>query len=161
MPGCEMCGKIVDSLVSVKVEATTMNVCSNCTKYGSRVTKKEPSYNNFSMKESSRNRTQTQRVEFEENLVSNYAMLIKQARERMGFKQEDAAKQLSEKSSLLQQIESGHIRPTFVIARKLGNLFGIKLIEKVPVKSDIEISHHESKTLTMGDILMQAMKKKK
>ena len=63
-------------------------------------------------------------------IVSNYAQLIRSAREAKQMKQEDFAKFLNEKESILAKWESGSLKLRLDVARKLEKVLGVKLLEK-------------------------------
>ena len=98
-------------------------------------------------------RTLTKREEPEFRTVSNYSQLIKSARERKGLKQEDFAKFLNEKESVVAKWESGTMKPSIVIARKLENTLGIKLVEEEINDSYEKKVSKESDVLTLGDFI--------
>ncbi|MGE0792651.1 MAG: multiprotein bridging factor aMBF1 [Candidatus Woesearchaeota archaeon] len=151
MASCDMCGKD-DRLIKVKLEGTIMNVCTSCSKYGEKINEtnfKSKSY--FKKMES----------EIEEVLVSNYSTLIKNSREKLNLKQEDVAKKINEKESLIHQIESGSITPRLVTIKKLEKFFNIKLIEKIENKAYEHNKENSNSELTIGDLLEKAMKKNK
>lgn len=157
MPDCEMCGSNVSSLVTAKVEGTIMKVCSNCAKYGLKFENPLERRNNFN--------SRTKRIfnDPDENkvIVKNYSKIIKQAREKSNLKQEQVAKRLNEKESLIHSVESGSLKPSFKTARKLEKFFNIKLIEEIPdLPEEVNsLRAEESGPLTMGDLLKKAMKK--
>ena len=159
MADCEMCGAKDIKPRKAKVEGTTMTVCSACAHYGQELRAprkdwKQSSTRIFKDKED----PQANSI-----IVSNYAKIIKEARERQGLKQEIAAKQLNEKESVLHNIEAGKFKPSFKLAKKLEKFFSVTLIENMPVfNSDVVVENGgSSQPRTMGDVLAQAMKKEK
>ena len=126
MVDCEMCGKSIDKPVKVIVEGTSMTVCSQCAAYGRRLEDPKTRHTNMTTR-------RPQRV-FESpdtNLfvVSNYGPLVKLAREKKGLKQEQVAKSLNEKESIIHKIESGNFKPSLKLAKKIERFFGIKITE--------------------------------
>ena len=159
MADCEMCGSTVSRLVSAKIEGTIMKVCPNCARYGSQLEPPSQRVNNFTA-----SRPKRVFVNPDDNrvIVKNYSSVIKNARESKGLKQEQVAKQLNEKESLIHSIESGHLSPSFKTARKLEKFFGIRLIEDIPSlpdESEDALESQGAEPLTMGDLLKKAMKK--
>ena len=124
---CEMCGKDSERLVKVLVEGTMLNVCGNCAKYGKQIRKPNLSRGRFRRREEQRN---------EENIVTGYNIKIEKARQAKGIKQEDFAKQLNEKESLIHNIETGHMKPSIALAKKIGRALGIELIEEITEDSE-------------------------
>ncbi len=64
-----------------------------------------------------------------ELVVSDFAQRIRAARQRTGLKQEQLAKKLNEKVSIISALETGRRFPDLKLARKLERFFGIKLVE--------------------------------
>jgi len=158
MADCEMCGSSVERLVTAKIEGTQMRVCPNCARYGEQFEEPSQRINNFT---SSRPKRVFVDPDANKVIVKNFSSLIKSSRERMNLKQQDVAKQLNEKESLIHSIESGHLKPGFKTARKLEKFFKIRLIEEIQEISTDQIPVSEkAEPLTMGDLLKQAMKKK-
>jgi putative transcription factor len=158
MADCDMCGLSSSKLISMKIEGTIMNVCPNCARYGNSLESPSKRVNNFTS-----NHVRREYVDPDANkiITNNFSSIVKNARERKGLKQEQVAKQLNEKESLIHSIESGSLKPRFKTARKLEKFFKIHLIEEITnFSKDKNISsNEEAKPLTMGDLLKKAMKK--
>lgn len=65
------------------------------------------------------------------DIVENYGEIIRNARMKIGLSQEEFAKQLSEKITIIKRIEQGNFKPSIELARKIEKFLKIKLIEKV------------------------------
>jgi len=142
---CEMCGKS-DRLIRADVEGVELSLCPKCAKYG-EVKKRSPSRPGFFNKSFSR------KEEPQFRIVKNYSSLIRSAREKKEMTQEDFAKSLNERESVIAKWESGNLRPRIGIARKLGQVLGIRLIEKV-TEEKVEVAKKKvSDTLTLGDFI--------
>ena len=77
-------------------------------------------------------------------------MLIKKERTKRNFTQEEIAKKLNEKESIIKRIEDGW-EPSLITIKKLEKFFNIKLTEKVEEKQ-IE-NKTDRKELTIGDVV--------
>ena len=143
---CDICGK-EKMLYRVKVERTVMNVCGECKKFGAEIT--IPVH---SKKFSEENKSFLDTGELE-TIMHDYAKRIKDARESMKLKQEDFAKKINEKESLIHQIETGHFEPSIGLARKLEKFLGIKLIEAVKADNIDKKVKNEDDILTLGHLL--------
>jgi len=155
MPTCDMCGKET-SLIRASIEGTELNVCSNCSKHGQVLGKvRTPVV------------LKTKRVfikpeQPEENIVSNFPDLLRNARNKQNLKREDFAKLLNEKDSLVQKWEQGVLVPRLEIAKKLERILGLKLIEK-PKETDDEkpkLEQPKSEEPTLGDFVKIRKRKK-
>jgi putative transcription factor len=144
-----MCGKVGD-LFTVKVEGTTLDVCSDCARFGTIISEPKrglPILN--------RSRPQIRRPEVTFIIVETFGEKIKIAREDLGLTQEEFSKKLNEKSSIMQKIETGHVEPTIDQARKFEKILKIKLVEEFVESGQVPIEAHREKTegFTMGDFL--------
>ena len=79
-------------------------------------------------------------------------MLQPGARERSGLKQEELAKKLNEKESIISSIESGKFKPSINLAHKLEKFFNINLIEELGGE-EFELSSSEGSGMTIGDMI--------
>jgi len=125
---CDMCGK-EDQLFKTEIEGTMMNVCKNCASYGKvvgRLAIEQP----FIEPEVEQTIIRSSKPIPIEIIVTNFASLIKSAREKKDLKQEEVAKLINEKESVLHHVESGKSIPDLTLARKLEKFFSIKLIEQ-------------------------------
>ncbi len=117
---CNLCGK-ESSLITAMIESVEMNVCEECARLGTRI-------------QIPKQAVRTERTEIyepEEYVIEDFHTIIKQARENKKLKQEDAARQLAIKESLLHKIENGSFTPSLRMARKLEKFFGVRLIEEI------------------------------
>jgi len=167
MGNCELCGKVTEQLIKAKIEGVVMELCSNCAKHGTRMAtpRNVPSHSSgFHRRTNTKNDT-------EEFISHSYAKDIKSKRESLNLKPEDLARKLNEKESLILKVESGNLKPSFPLAKKLESFLKIKLIETRSINKThkrYEESQDDkedgptgrSNGLTFGDILKNAMKKK-
>jgi putative transcription factor len=149
MSRCDMCGKETE-LFLTDVEGTNLNVCGDCSKFG-KITRK------INSTQSIRTRgNQYGNIPAEEEtttiIISGFGNIIKNAREKHGLKQDDFAKKINEKTSLIHGLESEHHEPSMRTATKIEKFLNIKLIEKVKLeKSNLE--HKKSGAMTIGDMI--------
>lgn len=141
-----MCGSI-GKLYKTIVEDAQLNVCHECSKLGKviDVVKQD----DVEVRTSRNDYSQPGTMQI---VVNDYAEKIRKKREILGLKQEDLAKKINEKESLMQKIESGHFEPSIGLAKKIGKFLKIKLIE------DYQEEHgNRTKTkidsFTIGDLI--------
>lgn len=145
---CEMCGK-EGELVDAIVEGTMINVCINCSNYGKVITINQPVIDRkVEMKK------ETENAGYVEVVVDNYSELVKKSREKKELKQEELAKAIAEKESVIHQLESGKLKPNFKLAQKLEVFLGIKILDKAELarKEEKEVDFRDS-DLTIGDLI--------
>lgn len=137
--GCDLCGRN-GQLFQAKVEGTTIQVCDRCAKYG-QVLKRIPTAKEQKERAKLLVKEAEARIaspggaasDTTETLLlvrSDSARLIKQARERLGLKQEELAKRLNLKESQLHKYESGVHQPELETARMLEKALRITLVEE-------------------------------
>lgn len=148
---CELCGIETNSLNQTIIEGAMLNVCNNCAKHGVIVKKAE-----VRIAERSREKPLTQKKEQIDIIVQDYAERIKKARERKNLTQEELAKALAEKTSVIQRIEAGQLKPSLQLARKLQQFLGIELIEQYKEPEQGEKINFKDKSLTIGDLVRKS-----
>lgn len=142
---CEMCGR--DSvLVEAIIEGSLLSVCRNCASFGNVVrlpTKGEVI------------KTRIDDKDDEELIVEDYNLRVKKARESKKLTQEDLAKYVAEKESVIHRVESGQFEPTLELAKKLEQFLRIKLIKnyKREEKKENKNINLKNSSLTIGDVL--------
>ena len=141
---CEMCGK-EGKIVQADIEGVDMGVCPGCSKYGQ--VKKTP-VNRFRQSPKRFRRNEPNFV-----IVENFASLIKSARDSRSMTQEEFAKFLNEKESLLAKWEQGTLKPGLDTARRLEKNLGIKLVKREEEKKANVLVKKKSDEFTLGDFI--------
>jgi len=137
MPSCELCGRN-PSVFDCEVEGTMMRVCQDCSRFGKV---KGKSNVKIVFQEIKKSLPKEQEYVF----VQGYGLIVKNARERLGLKQEDFAKKINEHKSLIHQVESEHIKPSIIFAKKLERALHIKIVEEVKSEPVVEEELHPMK----------------
>lgn len=120
MAPCDLCGKDAP-LVTIRIEGAELAVCSGCGKHGtiiSRPAAVRRSSPSFSV------------VEKEERVIADYAEKIRTARQRLQMEQKAFAEHLQVKESVLHQLELGSLVPPVDLARKIGRILRLSLVEQ-------------------------------
>ena len=123
MASCELCGKN-PSVYDCEIEGTRMKVCQDCSRFGSV---KGKSNVRIVVQDSKKVASNDPEYVF----VSGYGMIVKNGREKQGFNQEDFARKINEHKSLIHQVESEHIKPNILLAKKLERALHIKIVDEV------------------------------
>ncbi len=147
MVQCEMCGTETSSPNRVKVEGAELDVCDSCTDFGTEVKTEESSsststkYSTSSSSSSSSSssgrstgssgssgggRSRDMFDDMDE-IAQDYDDRIRNARESRGLTQEELAKSLNEKASLISKLEHGNTLPSDDVQQKLENELDISL----------------------------------
>ena len=141
---CEICGREIKGKgKEIFVERAKLTVCRNCARYGTQVREKPPE---------SRKKSVHPHRATDFDIREDFPQIIRKAREKQGLTQKDLARQINEKESVIHRVETGHMRPSRRLARKLESALDVKLVEKV---EEPEIVHRRSRSdeLTIGDII--------
>ena len=155
---CEMCGS-ESLLFKTLIEGTELNLCNECSKYGKIVRKiKEPQEIKKQEKiEKKRALIQEAKESEPETItivVDNYSELIKSARERKGLTQKQLAKALSQKESMIHNLESGRFKPSIELAKRFERYLRIKILEEIEDKAE-NPKKVAGEALTIGDMLVR------
>ncbi|NLK25105.1 MAG: TIGR00270 family protein [Euryarchaeota archaeon] len=162
---CEMCGKESDFTRTIFLEGAQLKVCKECSRFGEssdgRGTSKRggsaaPTRAVVAERLQARERRMRSRDVYQEgtmiDLVPDYPKVIREAREARGWKQEELATKINERSSVIAKLETGDMRPADQLIKKLERELGIKLTEKVPIVK-LESSGSGHRGLTLGDLI--------
>lgn len=159
MSTCDMCGREA-SLVKARVEGTVLDICESCARFGEIISR--PPQSSSAMQKKQQIIQPIKRREVVQLISSDFASKIKNAREKLGLNQEEFAKRLNEKWSLLQKIESGQFKPSITLAGKLEKLLRIRIIEQFDEGGEVpfgDTNKKKSSEFTLGDFVKVRKKK--
>jgi len=154
---CELCGKDVSETTTVKVEGSEMEVCESCKKHGKEILssdKKNQSTKEVLQRIKNKRRTNSTPDKYGEDieeLALDYSERIESARLKNDLTQEELAKKINEKKSVIAKLEKEDMRPSEDLRKKLENTLDIKLTEKIesaPTKTS-----KKTEGLTIGDLI--------
>ena len=177
MVQCEMCGAETSSPKTIKVEGAKLDVCSNCTDFGTEV--KQPSSTSSSTKystssssssssggssssssttsassSSSSSQRRSDMFDDMDELATDYDDRVRNARENKGLSQSDLANELNEKASLIRKIERGDTLPSDRVQSKLEKFLEVSLSAESGSADDSEWSGGSSTgSYTLGDVV--------
>lgn len=143
MPACHICGALRESLSKSLIEGTSVSVCERCSKFGKTV----------ETPKSLQSKKVISRVEEIEIIEEGYFLKIKNAREKRGLTQEELAKLLAERESSLHHLETGQLKPTIELAKKIEKVLGITIISKDYIGGNVSKKKSSNASLTIGDIV--------
>ncbi|EMA53313.1 MULTISPECIES: multiprotein bridging factor aMBF1 [Halococcus] len=172
MVQCEMCGAETDSPTTVKIEGAEIDVCDDCAEFGTEV--RQPASESTSTKYStdssedgasassggsgSSGGGSTSRgpdmFDDMEEVVQDYDERIRSAREATDMSQEDLAKELNEKASLIRKLEHGSMLPSDSVQSKLERRLDITLTEGGVDDTEWE-GGSASGEYTLGDVVQR------
>ena len=147
---CEICGKkIIGTPLKTKIESSIMLTCNECSKFG-KVQKAPKPISDRRISALRRRTFRTKEPDYE--VVEDFNVLIREAREKKGWSREDLGEKVYEKVSVINRLESGRMIPDLKLARKIEGSLGIKLLEKTPETLADEMDGSKVKRATIGDI---------
>ena len=155
---CEMCGKEVPYLKRVLIEGAVLNVCRDCAASGTPVSDKDAmkydTKNTVNERLEIREKRMQERdvLEQEEVLDPDFADKVRNARMKIGMSQDDLAKKINEKHSVVAKIEHGDLVPDENVRKKLEKALGIKLMVKME-RMHVQKKNNERRGLTLGDLI--------
>lgn len=160
---CEVCGrKIFGKPYRVIIEGAKLTVCNECSKYGKIVWEEEAKPKTATPKTKTafpplrtpNKKPSAMTVDTTQELVENFCLKIRQAREKLGISHEELGKKINEKVSVIRKIETGKMTPDNTLVAKLEHILKIKLL--VPAseeKISKKIPKPASRELTLGDLV--------
>ncbi|MEX2680355.1 MAG: multiprotein bridging factor aMBF1 [Candidatus Sigynarchaeota archaeon] len=176
---CEICGRELRGRgITVIVEGARLTVCRECAELGERVrdeprgkvvvksspgrqgiVKTPPAARPQPVQKQIPVRKQNHQFSEEnQEIVDNYAEIVKKARGAMSI--DEFAASLKEKATVIHKIETGKLKPTIKLARRIEKLYKVKLVNQRDAAEDIEdiIWKPEKKddyTPTLGDFIKE------
>jgi putative transcription factor len=134
---CEVCGSPLRSGPNrVEIDGAVMVVCANCAKLGKPLgPPAQPRVASPPVRSGLRVRGLPPRpapvavtIEADYEVDPDYNLIIRQAREKHGFSQEQLGKLLNEKPSVIKMVESKKLKPDPTLTRKLMHELKINLL---------------------------------
>lgn len=144
MPACHICGAVRESLFKSWVEMTSISVCEDCSRFGKTIESPKILQSNWFI---------ANKVEEIEIVERDYFLKIKNAREKRGLTHGELAKLLAERESSLHHIETGKLKPTIELAKKIEKTLGITIISKDYIGGNVSKKNSSNASLTIGDIV--------
>ena len=162
---CEVCGvHLREKPIRAIIEGAKLEVCSQCAKLSAATWEKEQrSFSSIPKQANIIDRARptrpqkprlTRQAEEEFVLVKNYGEIVRRAREKQGWSQEELGRAINEKESLVAKIETQKLVPPLAITLKIEHVLGVHLTEKEQSVTDAKMPDVRSMELTLGDIVV-------
>lgn len=150
-----MCGAIVSELRKAIVEGTLLDICQQCIRFGDVVEIAKPSMVRPPQKIPLYMLSPPLPLKEEDGIILEYARKVKMAREKRGMTQEELAKEIGERVSIIQKVELSSLEPPLKLARKLEQFLKISIVEKgsPTVEESVKEVNIRDESLTIGDLL--------
>ena len=156
---CEICGKPVPehNPIRAKIEGSVMVVCKECSKLGTiQKTPLKPKFrkqNKSKKQNNSKNKVYSRNDEPSEELIEDFELEIRKARESKGWSREDLGKKINERVSVITRIETGKMTPDIKLTKKFEKALNIKLLEKVNNVDLNQFVNTQTGERTLGNIM--------
>lgn len=153
---CELCGRTED-LFRARIEGVELSVCQNCVRHGVIIQRPQIDIENHNSENwssksfSSFSKTNTARKEWK--IADDFSALLRSTREKSKLSQEDFARFLQEKESMISKWETGAVKPSLETAQKLQKQLGIKLVVLDEAVETSIITAKKSNEFTLGDFI--------
>ena len=162
---CEMCGKEVPRLRKVMIDGTALEVCNECARFGQDAVRETPASEPPAAGPAAiatppvrappvhHGKRKDALSAGEMELAEDYNKRIIQGRRRKDMTQEDLAKRLNEKKSVISRLETGEMRPSDNLIKRLEKVLEIKLMERVEFQLEPAKRQVGSGGVTLGDLI--------
>jgi putative transcription factor len=140
------------------IEGTEMKVCEGCASFGKilgRALSKDEIKQDMTNRLKVLEKKKEEKAETIHIVVPDYSNRIKAGREKLGLTQKEFALKLSERESIIHQLESGHMKPSIELAQKLEKFLKIKLVDEFKDEAEGKSSSKKraSDAFTLGDFI--------
>ena len=155
---CDICGREISSQAfKVKVEGAKLLVCGRCQRLGTPyveepVIKHPLARSTFYPRVAQRRAPELPKGMAELEIVEDCADRVRRQRMKLGLSQDELAKRVKEKLSVIQKIETGKMAPDTKLCRGLEHELKIKLLVPRKEISDVPKSAPPAE-VTLGDIM--------
>ncbi|MEM2530687.1 MAG: multiprotein bridging factor aMBF1 [Candidatus Bathyarchaeia archaeon] len=153
---CEICGKeIFERPKRIIVERAELTVCQNCSKLGEPAAEvRRNATREIRPRAAARNVAKIPKEFLESEVCEDFAERVRRGRIAAAMSQEDLAKRINEKVSVIQRVESGKMVPSVRLCRALEHALKIKLLvearaEELIPRAQLGAAAYEP---TLGDL---------
>lgn len=152
---CEVCGAEIRGEPYYRIiEGGRMTVCGRCARFGT--TDWDPSRpqvrRTTARPAPRRPRNELEAAEVME-LVEDYGIKIKKARQKKGLSVEDFARMINEKESVVKNLEREEFTPDSKLVRKIKNTLQVDLLEAPEAVTRTQVASRPTSGRTFGDLL--------
>lgn len=169
MVQCEMCGTETANPNAVKIEGAELDVCEECTDFGTKIETDDSSaststkYSTSSSSSGSSSGGSTgsspsgggghDMFDDMEEIAQDFDDRVRTARENANLSQKDLANQLNEKASLIRKLEHGDTLPSDEMQGKLERKLDIDLSAGASAEESEWQSDSSTGEYTLGDVV--------
>ena len=152
---CELCGRESHCRPAL-VDGIKMMLCPNCLHKHGKATKQvsQGSVSNPAvLSRIKKPREKDVYKNMDKELISNYAEIIKKARQKKSISREKLGFLIGERTVTISKFENGDLKPSDKVAKKLEKELDINLFEEVKNAPSYALGNQGGKGLTLGDFI--------
>lgn len=147
--------QVSDNPKKAKIEGSVMIVCDECAKLGKiqKHLQNQNLENQTNLRKIKQQNKNYSKDEPKEELVEDFNVKIRKARESKNLSREELGQKIYEKVSVINRIESGKMIPDIRLTKKLENALNITLIENVEELDLSKYTGNPSQGRTLGNVV--------
>jgi len=118
-------------MTSIEIDGAIFTVCYKCVKLGKPIISTNTSPENIQKPNKikiSNNKPTNNFYDSDFEIVKDFSTLIRKAREQKKLSQEELGSKLNEKPSVIRTLESGKLKPTDILAKKIERFLNLKIL---------------------------------
>jgi putative transcription factor len=156
---CELCGRECGCRPAT-VDGVRMMLCPDCMQHGHGIETDEFSTSAPKpiLERIRRPKVKDVYKDMDKELIYNWNIVIKNAREKKGLSREELGFRIGERTVTISKIENGDLRPSDKTVEKLEKELNITLIEEVKDVRPVGSGGSRSARLTLGDFIKKKEK---
>ena len=129
---CDLCRTLInDNMTSIEIDGAFFNACHKCVKLGNPINSQNPTPNNIQKSNKTKIINKNSNFDLNESdfeIAEDFFTLMRKAREQRNLSQEELGLKINEKSSVIRTLESGKLKPTVTLAKKIERFLKIKIL---------------------------------
>ena len=118
-------------MTSIEIDGAFFNACHKCVKLGNPINSQNPIPNNIQKSNKTKIINKNSNFDLNESdfeIAEDFFTLMRKAREQRNLSQEELGLKINEKSSVIRTLESGKLKPTDTLAKKIERFLKIKIL---------------------------------
>ena len=118
-------------MTSIEIDGAFFNACHKCVKLGNPINSQNTIPKNVQKPNKTKIINKNSNFDLNESdfeIAEDFFTLMRKAREQRNLSQEELGLKINEKSSVIRTLESGKLKPTDTLAKKIERFLKIKIL---------------------------------
>ena len=118
-------------MTSIEIDGAFFNACHKCVKLGNPINSQNTIPKNVQKPNKTKIINKNSNFDLNESdfeIAEDFFTLMRKAREQINLSQEELGLKINEKSSVIRTLESGKLKPTDTLAKKIERFLKIKIL---------------------------------